>query len=342
MTCVAAEQTYRYGDVNFDNSIDAKDALTTLKYAVYIEELTSVQCILGDVNKDTTVDAKDALDILKFAVDQIDSFEAGEFYTVVSTGEVTTANSVNGAYEQDATADCSFVMDNTGLESNTIYVVTKSCTTGMNVDQQRLLYSLQGLINRDFGMDDEHTSILYVSSDQADVKWLQYMQEDGSVYTEMKKKHVNSWDEFFEFFEHQIAYCGIIVWDGNVPSTSNVAATICGLDGYLPVLNQSPLHTWLLDRGIQQKQSLANIFKDNHKGETSPGSTAIGTGSAKNDAYLWALEKYFDRCSANYLAYILDGACTVYGYDAYPNNPVALLKDRPSNCLSNHDYLIAR
>ncbi|MBR3844005.1 MAG: hypothetical protein IKM39_00685, partial [Clostridia bacterium] len=131
-------------------------------------------------------------------------------------------------------------------------------------------------------------------------------------------------------------------WDGNVPATANVAGTICGLDGYLPVLAESPLHHTLVEMGVPVKQSLVGMFENGKRGQKIQGTTIDSTGSAKNDAYLWAMEKYFDRCSSHYLAYILDGAVVLKGYDAYEDHPTALLPDAAGHCLSNHDYLIAR
>ncbi|MBR3844004.1 MAG: dockerin type I repeat-containing protein, partial [Clostridia bacterium] len=57
----------KYGDLDNNETIDAKDALAVLKYAVEKIEFSEVQEIVADVTKDTAVDAKDALDILKFA-----------------------------------------------------------------------------------------------------------------------------------------------------------------------------------------------------------------------------------------------------------------------------------
>ncbi len=56
------------GDINGDKTINAKDALVALKYAVGKCVLTPQEVILADVNKDNFVNAKDALEILKYAV----------------------------------------------------------------------------------------------------------------------------------------------------------------------------------------------------------------------------------------------------------------------------------
>ena len=83
---------------------------------------------------------------------------------------------------------------------------------------------------------------------------------------------------------------------------------------------------------MPEKQSLVGLFgKD--------GSVDMGSGSAKCDAYLWAMDKYFDRCSSRYIAYILDGAsCSRNNPCFHPENPSNVFE----NCIYNHDYYIAR
>ena len=256
------------------------------------------------------------------------------------------SNSVNGAYEKDTTADTSFVINNQGLAPNTMYLLTKAVFS--NVDHARLIYSLQGLLNRDFGMDAQHSTLLYSNGGEIDNGWLTEITKNGSILQKANQTEglmplqLSDFDSFYMIFREVIASCGIILWDGNVPATANVAATICGLDGYLPVLDQSPLHKKLVADGVPVKQSLVGMFKDGNKGQTIVGTSVKSTGSAKNDAYLWALEKYFPRCTTRYLAYTLDGAPTLKGYDAYENHPTALLDTASINCLANHDYLIAR
>ncbi len=352
----------KYGDVNKDNTIDAKDALCVLKFAVDKMVLDDAQQVVANVNADKNIDAKDALEMLKFAVGKIGSFTAGVIYQITTTTpepepdppvddyivKYDKGNSVNGAYEVDTTADTSYKIDISDLPANTYYKFTNGTWRGLNgvgktADLQRLFFSLQGLINRDFGMDEDHTNAIFISGDTSDNEWLSQMTAEGSIFSEMELVNVRNWAKVKEIFLPVIKKAGIILWDGNVPATANVAATICGLDGYLPVLAESELHHTLVEAGVPVKMSLVGMFENGFKGVVNITGTNIkSTGSAKNDAYLWALEKYFDRCSSKYVAYTLDGAPTIKSYDAYEDNPIALLGDAGSDCLNNHDYLIAR
>lgn len=82
------------GDVNADESIDAKDALETLKSAVGKVKLTQDAALRADVNLDDKIDAKDALNILKYAVGKIKEFPQREEplnqpLVDTSTGEIS-------------------------------------------------------------------------------------------------------------------------------------------------------------------------------------------------------------------------------------------------------------
>ncbi len=335
---------FYYGDVDGDEAVNAKDALAVLKYAVGKTLFSEVQMILADPTDDGEINAKDALDILKYAVGKLVEFASGMIYQLDVGPEpapaLDTTNSFNGAYETDTTADTSFVMDNTGLTPNTVYIitggVTKAASTATNdvldgFDMLRLVVSLQGLVNRDFGMDENHRSLIYFSSDTSDSAWLTEILKDG-VFKDYQRVTVTSKDRFFEIFANQLKHCGMILWDNNVWATSNVAATICGVDGYLPVRSGSSLATTLRSKGVAQKASLSGLFKNNGTGKIQ-GTTISTTGSAKNDAYLWALEKYGNRCSSQYVAYALDAAATT---------PGSGFSDKGMNQLTSHDYYIAR
>ena len=74
------ENTLKFGNVNTDTAVDAKDALELLKRAVGKVTFTANQAFYGDVNADTKIDAKDALDVLKFAVQKLAAFSAAGHY----------------------------------------------------------------------------------------------------------------------------------------------------------------------------------------------------------------------------------------------------------------------
>ena len=203
-------------------------------------------------------------------------------------------------------------------------------------DAARLITALQGLINRDY---ETNKVFLYWSDIGKDEFWKTYLQQDGKLFAGMKEVTINSFDTFLITFQKQLKECGMIAWDPKVPATANVATTICGLDGYLPVKydkSENSLYNRLLKAGVTQKQSLVGLF-------TGKGNIADvnrkSSGSAKCDAYIWAMEKYMGRCSNKYIAYMPDGSGCIADNKIYTNNT----NNTPhANSIYNHDYLIAR
>lgn len=239
--------------------------------------------------------------------------------------------------KKDTSPDMSFKVSTSGLTPKTLYRVTHRVFEGMEnlyeKDVARLICSLQGLINRDY--ETNGNILVYVINDHLDDFWLDYIIGEGKSFHHLALKDLNSFEEFLEIFREVICSCGMILWDENVPATANVAATVCGLEGYLPVKydeNDDSLYNQLKKAGVPEKQSLVGLFgKD--------GSIDMGSGSAKCDAYLWAMDKYFDRCSSRYIAYVLDGASCSRTSPCYnPQSPSNVF----SNCIYNHDYYIAR
>ncbi len=241
-------------------------------------------------------------------------------------------------YTVDRSADESRKIVTDGLLPDTIYWADGSLLRRDPIfekDATRFVVSFQGLLNREYGQS--HTSLLYLDVTQSDDFWFDYTRRPGKSFHGMAVRKIADLTDFFALFAPQLADFGLIEWDPAVPATANVAATICGLDGMLPVRHDpapDSFETLALGRGLTVKQSLVGMF--------GPGGTAYehgftSCGSAKNDAYRWAYDKYFARCSSRYIAYILDGAGCV------PGTPFeAAAHSAGLNCLYNHDYYLAR
>jgi hypothetical protein len=113
-------------------------------------------------------------------------------------------------------------------------------------------------------------------------------------------------------------------WTGTCPSstTSRRAASIVSL----------------YQTELRRKQSLVGMFDRQAEGTKIAGTDIESSGSAKCDAYLWALEKYMDRCSKTHIAYTLDGA----GTDAVTNVIYQRAEGTDSryNQIPSHDYYV--
>ncbi|MBR3844093.1 MAG: leucine-rich repeat protein, partial [Clostridia bacterium] len=67
----------KFGDINDDSYINAKDALIALKITVGSASATQTQIFAGDVDADGTINAKDALKMLQYSVGKLESLYKG-------------------------------------------------------------------------------------------------------------------------------------------------------------------------------------------------------------------------------------------------------------------------
>lgn len=325
---VTASAEIGYGNVDQKGGVTADDALMVLQATIRKIELDEFQENLAKVSGDSEVTVTDALLILQYAVGKITSFNLPAL-------EVNDTILDNGAYTLDETADNSFVVDISNLNRNTVYVLSSRAGGTMTAEEVRLVASLQGLINRSFGMDAEHTTMLMLSNDQSDGFWLKQMRNGGITSNLKKSKQLVNMDDFYNTFKEQLKYCGMALWDPDVPATANVATTACGADGYLPVMEGGAVYEKMTALGAEVKLNLCDKFTG-VEGTKIPDTNVMSSGSKKCDAYLWALEKYMDRCSANYVAYILDGLNVVPGSEYYKEDFATDVSTL------NVDYIIAR
>ncbi len=328
------------GDVNNDGGIDAADALLALQHSVTLTTLKRDTFERSEVSGDDIIDAADALLILQHSVALLSVFPRN----LEEENDLETSH----AYEPDPTADTSFSINYDNLADHTIYLTRTSTfrhsNNNIKSDNYRFACSFQGLLNRDFNGDDK-TAMMFLYENNDEKTWLEYIQSDGKFLNGYEQVELKTFDDFLTTFDAQIRDCGIVLWDTQVPSTANVAATICGVDGYLPVkydTQEDSLYNTLIKHFGEEivKFSLVDAFREPALGEekTFEGFTYVSSGSSKCDAYLWALESYMDRCSAKYIAYTIDGEGTVDGTDTNTYfNP-----DYTYNCIVNHDYYIAR
>jgi hypothetical protein len=118
----------------------------------------------------------------------------------------------------------------------------------------------------------------------------------------------------------------------SVPATSNVASTAAGCEHLLPI-PFDPAPGSIYDRLVVNGPKLPirlRLLKD----DNTPLFTGTETGSAKNDAYRWAIRRYLEtgRCDASKLGYYLDAYWLQNPTRAAPN----------CHGLSNHDYFISK
>lgn len=317
------EPVYAAGDVNHDSAITATDALIALQTAVGKTTLGYDEADAADVDGNWTVNATDALMILQGSVGKL---------------ELSAPKSVYDRYEYTYVAP-------TGLEKNTTYMIWTRALTGSGIrkdfDTLRLMSSIQGLINRN---TDKHKTAVALRYDvDIDIFWYNFISEEGATFHDYAVVDIKNITDLISTFLPFMKEHGIVAWDPSVPATSNVAGTICGLDGYLPVMystdENSLYYKLTVENKIPVRQSLVGVFGEAEKGGKIKGTNLPSTGSPKNDAYRWALDRYMSRCNPELLAYTPDAASLI------ESNPVYNVPDGKSSGLAgvpNHDYFVAK
>jgi hypothetical protein len=308
-----------------------------------VQEEVQYEILVGATGRDASVSALETLGEGSFVIKA-----DGDKIVILGNTPLGTSAAVDYFISHYITGDgedmkpvANLLYNGTYKEPGTIYVIANGMAdkTGFwETDVVRLFSTLQGLLNRRYS-EGETNFLLFQDFDDSDQFWLSYMMGEGKTFEGFQTVTLSTAEELWDFIKPYIKEYGIILWDPNVPSTSNVASTICGLDGYLPVKfdeSQGSLYNFLLSNGVEVKQSLVGMFTG--KEGTKIADTDIdSTGSAKCDAYLWALDKYMDRCSKTHIAYTLDGAGTI------PSNPIyqrAEGTDSRYNQIPSHDYYV--
>ncbi len=205
-------------------------------------------------------------------------------------------------------------------------------------DYLKLAATLQGLVNRDkpqLYFLYESNYIAQENDMDSDQFWLTYLTKKGNHLSGYRLNRGNDFFKLLEQYHDQID--GLVLWDQEVPATSNVASTVSGVENLLPV-RYDP-HSGSVYDELVQKRNLLPVKKtlvDKFTGQGTIVDTDIpSTGSAKNDAYLWAKANYLDTNLTN-------PVLMEYALDAYTwkkNNNTTLANNDPEFALEYPDNL---
>lgn len=121
--------TYLYGDLNFDNQINVKDAVKVTKYIVSKVTFTDIQKKAADVNGDGNVDVKDATLIQKYGIKVIDTFPAGKTFSY-SDPTAPTTSTTKPTTVTTTTKPTTATTATTAPSSNTIKIDMSAITVG--------------------------------------------------------------------------------------------------------------------------------------------------------------------------------------------------------------------
>lgn len=203
-------------------------------------------------------------------------------------------------------------------------------------DTMHALAALQGIVNR----DAPRFYLLYCAEFgvETDQFWLDWLRGEDGWLRQAEVVPLASLKQAVVAFRKRIK--GLVVYDPAVPATSCLASTAAGCDDLLPVrfsADTNSVFALLTSRlGLPVRLWLVNpdgTSKFSGRGAI-PDSNEPSSGSAKVDAYRWALRYFIEsgKCDARFAAYYLDA----FWLQRPQNGPPDL------HTLSNHDYFIAR
>ena len=219
--------------------------------------------------------------------------------------------------------------------------MTKIPVSEFAYDGALFVTALQGLVNRDAPrLFVRFTSGTHYQQNMDD-SWLErVVVGEGAAYEGTEVSEVKHYGDIITLFGDEIS--GLTYWDSSVPATENVACTVCGVEGYLPVRYSesetsfcAALKSYFPE--LEQKLDLMGKFKDGIAGASIWDCAEKSTGSAKCDAYLWAKEKYLDTGKTNptLMAFHLDAF-------TWDKTQIAInYYDLQGLFLANKDYYIA-
>jgi hypothetical protein len=203
-------------------------------------------------------------------------------------------------------------------------------------DTLHTLAALQGLVNR----DAPNLYLLYCAEFgvETDQFWLDWLRGEDGWLRQSRLEPKESLEAAVRVFRTQVK--GLVVYDPAVPATACVASTAAGCLGLLPVRYSTATNSvfLLLTKTLQLPVQLWLVNPDGTSKFTGTGTVPDldlpSSGSAKVDAYRWALKRFV-------ASGLVDPQFAAYYLDAYwMQKPRAGSVDL--HTLSNHDYFIAR
>ncbi len=175
------------------------------------------------------------------------------------------------------------------LPEGTFFEVTAAGGAGMDkYDHSVALACLQGIMNR------ESPNKVYLNENSETADWFSVFREEGRWLSDKSFITVKGFDELLTFGSDYVK--AVVLWDENVPATLNVACTVAGVEDGI-VMSERMYRNYKEKLADKKLISLVGQFDGSE------------TGSAKNDAYRWAIRNYLDKglCSTEYICSYIDG-----------------------------------
>ena len=155
-------------------------------------------------------------------------------------------------------------------------------------DESVALACVQGIMNR------ESPHKVYLDCNSETNGWLNTLSEDGRWLEDVEWLELTGFEELLKYSKDYIK--AVIIWDPEVPATVNVACTAAGVEDGVAMTKA------MYDRYYNYFNDGIKVIELRFKFDGSV------TGSAKNDAYRWAIEHYLAKglCSTDFICSYID------------------------------------
>ena len=162
------------------------------------------------------------------------------------------------------------------LAENTIYTyaLSNSLTPGC-YDECVAASTLQGIFNR-----QGPVVYLYGANTNKTTKWIDLFSKPGYWLEGREQVRLETFGDLLRLGKNVIK--GVIIYDPDVPATLNVATTMAGVEDGI-VFSPAQAEKYVEPYGL----TVLHDFRGQFDGSVS--------GSAKNDAYRWAIDHYLDK-----------------------------------------------
>ncbi len=224
------------------------------------------------------------------------------------------------------------------------YLNTRPDDRVWQYDVVNLVTALQGLVNR----QQPQLYILFVrerlSSHQLNVDqyWLDKIHSNQGPFSAYNLVEIEDLRSLIELFRPN--FTGVVLWDPKVPATVNVAMTVAGVDGLLPVRHDTSPNS-LFNQLVMSGPELPSIERltDQFTGvgyvPLPPpfDDRNINASTPKNDSYTWARILYLEtqKTSPKYFANYIDA------YDWDTEAPGVQYPDLYNCQIVNRDFYVA-
>src|SRR5450759_4392478 len=221
------------------------------------------------------------------------------------------------------------------------YLLTRNLSDPASVketwDELHAVATLQGIVNR-------KEPLLYIKyvvegNNCIDEYWWNKYRQPGKWLANRDTFFLQNLEDAIAYYRKKIN--GVVVYDPKVPSTSNVASSIAGIDNLMAVRYDTKplsLYSRVVLHGPKLPVKVWLVNPDGTSKFTGEGKIADTdlptSGSLKNDPYLWFIEKYMKtgKCNSEYGAYYID--------QKWMENPRAAVNNH--HTLSNHDFFVSK